>query len=165
MRCARALDGLDGGRFSSPRARGSWPLRLEATLLVVLGIALDVGATLAFQLVVALDETVWWSFRFPIQNVVLVVATITLPAYGIDGALTAIVLSCGAACVVGEAVVVPAVRSAGARGKVPHRASRFVRLQWLGGLLALTTHRGGASSSPCSPVRESRRAMRHWPSG
>ncbi len=52
--------------------------RLEATLLVVLAIALDVGATLAFQLVVALDKTVWWSSRFPIQNVVLVVATITL---------------------------------------------------------------------------------------
>lgn len=118
--------------------------RLEATLLVVLAIALDVGATLAFQLVVALDKTVWWSFRFPIQNVVLVVATITLyHRYGIDGALTAIVLSSGAACVVGAAIVIPAVRSAPARGEVPHGASRFVRLQWLSGLLTLMTHRGG----------------------
>src|SRR5262249_49760865 len=106
--------------------------RLTLALLVALAVALDIGATLAFQLAVALDRTVWWSFRYPVQNVVLVLATVVLyDRYGLEGGIASIPIASALALVVGVGVVAPSLWSAPGGGELSRDDSRLVRLQWL----------------------------------
>jgi O-antigen/teichoic acid export membrane protein len=113
------------------------------TLIVLAAIALDTAATLAFQIALGLDRPVLWSFRYPVQNLVLVAAVIPLHAIaGTTGALAAIALSSGVALVLGSWLIRAHVRGAPA-GPVPAAVSRFALLQGLNGVLVQVMHRGG----------------------
>jgi O-antigen/teichoic acid export membrane protein len=143
------------------RLRGAWALvlactaaalalvdpsrfRLVVSLFVALAIVLDIGATLMFQLAVALDKIVWWSFRYPVQNAILVLGTLVLyETYGVNGAVAAIAVASAGSLVAGAAIVAPSIRSADGGGELSRSDMRFMRLQWLGGLFTLLTHRGG----------------------
>src|SRR2546421_8746572 len=58
------------------------PARITAPAAVFVGVALvlDVAATLVYQIALALGRPLMWSFRFPLQNTVLVVAALALNA-------------------------------------------------------------------------------------
>lgn len=122
--------------------RGIFPI--VPSLLVALALALEIGATLAFQLTVALGKTIWWSFRYPFQNLLLAAGALALyERTGVDGALAAIAVAAGAALLVGLTVVGRPILSAPRGHQVPPGVSRFFRLQGASSILVLLTHRGG----------------------
>jgi hypothetical protein len=130
---AAVLVAVDPGRFPP----------LEAGL-IVLAFALDVGATLVFQVALGLGRALFWSFRFPVQYAVLVTAAPALDALGgAPGAVVAIALASGAALVVGAAVVLPPVLRARAGAPLPPGALRFGVLHGASGVFSLIASRGG----------------------
>lgn len=113
------------------------------TLLVGLALVLDIFATLAFQLALGLGATTAWSFRFPLQNAVLVGAGLLLhDVAGPTGAVAAIPLSSGVALVAGAAALVGRLERRPERIEVPPEAIRFGLLQALSGLFVQIGHRG-----------------------
>ncbi len=113
------------------------------TLIVLAAISLDAGATLAFQLALGLDRPGLWSFRYPVQNLLLVVTV--LPLYlvaGTTGALLAIALSSAGALVFGVWAVSGHLFGE-PTAAVPTAVSRFALLQAINGLLVQVMHRGG----------------------
>lgn len=124
-----------------PLAPHDFP-RLQV-LIVLAAVALDAAATLAFQIALGLDRRVLWSFRYPLQNVLLVAAVLPLyAAAGTTGALAAIALSSAGALVVGVWAVGGHLIG-GPTATVPPTVSRFALLQALNGLLVQVMHRGG----------------------
>lgn len=112
------------------------------TLIVLVAVVLDSAATLTFQIALGLDRPVLWSFRYPVQNVVLVASVPPLYALaGTNGALTAIVLSAAIAFVLGVTAIWGHLT--GPMSAVPAEASRFAVLQACNGLLVQLLHRGG----------------------
>jgi O-antigen/teichoic acid export membrane protein len=112
------------------------------TLIVLAAVVLDAAATLAFQIALGLDRAVLWSFRYPVQNLIVVAAVPPLhAAAGATGALIAIALSAAAALLLGAW----AIRGhlVGPRARVPAEASRFAVLQAMNGLFVQVLHRGG----------------------
>jgi O-antigen/teichoic acid export membrane protein len=64
------------------------------TLLVMAGLAVNVAATLALQVSLGLGHTIAWSFRWGLQNAVLVATALPLhAAAGPTGAIAAIVVA------------------------------------------------------------------------
>jgi O-antigen/teichoic acid export membrane protein len=121
------------------------PARFSATaaVFVAVALALDVTATLVYQLALALGRPLRWSFRFPLQNTVLVVAALTLDAaVGVNGALAAIAIASGTAL----AVALPGLRSQlhvrGSLPQLPPGALRFGVLQGVGGFFVQVALRG-----------------------
>jgi O-antigen/teichoic acid export membrane protein len=114
------------------------------TAFVVAAIAVDVGATVAFQTALAFGRTGLWSFRFPLQNVLLACGAVLLySAFGTAGAVAAIALASGAAMAVGAAAVLPRLLRAPGDGTIPAGALRFGALQAASSLLTQAKERGG----------------------
>lgn len=113
-------------------------------VLVVLALVLDIAATLAFQVALALGRTRAWSFRYGVQNTLLVALAVALHSpLGREGALAAIPISVGLVLAAGLASVGRPLRAAGAGAAVPEVATRFALLQGVAGTLFHVTHRGG----------------------
>ena len=114
---------------------------LQAALVVV-ALACDVGATLAFQIGLGLGRTSAWSFRYPLQQGVTVVAAVALgSAFGSTGAVAAIAIGAGVALLVGS------LRLHELRGaspiELPTGVTRFALLNGVGGVLVQVVHRAG----------------------
>jgi O-antigen/teichoic acid export membrane protein len=113
------------------------------TALVLLAIVIDAPATVAFQVALALGRTAAWSFRYPLQNAVIVATVPALHAAGgVNGALGAIALSSAAALVAGLVLVGRPLLSAPAKAEVPHHVSRFALLQGWSNVFVQVQHRG-----------------------
>ena len=106
---------------------------------------LGTAATLLSQLALGVERSVAWSLRYPLENGVIVAASLALhPSAGLDGALAAIALGAAAALVLAAATAAPALRGARRRADLPAGALRFARLQAAGGVLTQVVHRGAA---------------------
>ncbi|HEX4902857.1 MAG TPA: hypothetical protein VFV42_08615 [Acidimicrobiales bacterium] len=114
------------------------------TALVLVALALNVGATLALQVGLGLGRTGAWSARYPLQNVALIIVVLLLreSAGGTGGVVAILVAACGGAALAG-AVLAPIVRPSVSRVPVPAGALRFGALQAVGAALVQVTHRGG----------------------
>lgn len=113
------------------------------TGLVVLALALNVAATLALQVGLGLGRTGAWSFRYPLQNAVLVGSVLVLHSFaGRGGAALAIGVAALAGAVFAASVVTPLVRPPTARVPVPDGAIRFGVHQATGAALTQFSQRG-----------------------
>ena len=121
------------------------PARFTTTAAVFVGVALalDVAATLVYQIALALGRPLLWSFRFPLQNTVLVVAAIALHAVaGVNGALAAVAIASGTALAAGLPALGRQLRPIWPLSSVPPGALRFGILQGLGGFFVQIALRG-----------------------
>lgn len=115
-----------------------------STTLVYVALALNVAATLALQVALGLGRTGPWSFRYPLQNAVLIVAVLVLhPLAGVSGTIVAIVVAAVVAAGLGAVVVAPILASPEPSVPVPAGAVRFGALHAAGAALVQFTHRGG----------------------
>jgi O-antigen/teichoic acid export membrane protein len=124
---------------------GLAPTRLSATaaLFICIALALDVTATLVYQLGLALGRPLLWSFRFPLQNTVLVVGALALhAAVGINGALAAVAIASGVALTAALPVVRRELPPSGSRPPLPPGALRFGILQGVAGFFVQVALRG-----------------------
>jgi O-antigen/teichoic acid export membrane protein len=124
------------------------PARLSAfaAASVLLAIVLDAPATITFQIALAFGRVDAWSFRYPLQNLVLVIAALTLhELLGVNGALFAITLASAVALAAGLALVMRPLRAQARAGRthVPREVSRFAFLQGWSNVLLQLQHRGG----------------------
>ncbi|MGD9526579.1 hypothetical protein [Pseudonocardia sp.] len=111
------------------------------TALVLAALGCNVVATLALQADLGLGRALAWSFRYPLQNAVLVAGVLLLHGrFGATGAVVAILVAGAVAAVLGLAVAAPLW---GATAPIPDGALRFGVLQAAGGVLAQSTQRGG----------------------
>jgi O-antigen/teichoic acid export membrane protein len=114
------------------------------TVMVFAALALNVATSLALQVALGLGRTGPWATRFPLQNTVLIVATLVLyPAAGIDGATVAILLSAAVGAGYAAFVVRPALIGPAPRVAVPAGAVRFGALQAAAAALVQFAQRGG----------------------
>lgn len=115
----------------------------EAALFVSIALVLDVAATLIYQVALALGRPRLWSFRFPLQNTILVVAVLTLhAAAGVNGAVAAVAIASGGVLLVGVPVVTRHLRPAKPLQSLPPGALRFGILQGVSGFFVQVTLRG-----------------------
>jgi O-antigen/teichoic acid export membrane protein len=115
----------------------------EIVLLAALALVLDVGATLAFHTALALERTTAFSFRFGVQNAILLVAV--LSGYGIagvEGAVAALVVVSGTMFAWGAFLVLRPLVRARSGAPLPLGALRFGAVQAVGNLCELVTYRG-----------------------
>lgn len=114
------------------------------TSLVVLSLCLSVGATLALQVPLGLGRTGPWVARYPLQNVVLVVAVVLLRDVG-DGTGPVVAIAISAAAAGGFAAVVlgPIVAVPVDPVDLPEGALRFGAYHALGAALVQVAQRGG----------------------
>jgi O-antigen/teichoic acid export membrane protein len=122
------------------------PARFDplVTALVVAALALDVTATLAFQVGLGLGRTGLWSARFPLQNTVLLAAVLGLhAAAGTTGAVAGIAVASAAALALAAQAVARPLRGAGRDAALPPGALRFALLGGASVLLMLLLQRGG----------------------
>lgn len=110
------------------------------TALVLAALAANVVATLALQADLGLGRPVAWSFRYPLQNAVLVAGVLLLHGRVPSGPVVAIVVAGTVAALLGLVVAFPLRR---ADAPIPDGALRFGVLQAAGGVLAQATQRGG----------------------
>jgi O-antigen/teichoic acid export membrane protein len=130
------------GAVLAAAAPGTFPA--DITALVVVAIALDVGATVAFQAALAFGGAALWSFRFPLQNTVLAGSALILyAAFGTTGAVAGIAIASAAALGVAAGRVAGRLRRAPRDGVIPPGAMRFGLLQGASGLLTQLQQRGG----------------------
>ena len=114
-----------------------------ATTTVVVALALNVAATLALQVALGLGRTGAWSFRYPVQNAVLVGAVLLLHSpYGSRGAVSAILVSAIAAAGFAAWVTLPILRTPAPRVPVPAGAIRFGVHQAAGAAFTQLSQRG-----------------------
>ena len=122
---------LDPGRFPPVQA-----------VLIVVALACDVGATLAFQVALGLGRASAWSFRYPAQQALLVVGAVTLGRLaGATGAVAAVAVASGVVLGLGLSQV-GALRGAHG-GEIPPGVTRFALLNGIGGLLVQFVQRAG----------------------
>ena len=127
----------------------SAPQRVAPALaaVVVAAVAMDSAATLFGQAGLGLGRTAFWSFRWPLQHTILIVAALALAApFGALGAIGAIAVAAGAVALVGLAAVAEPLRRAPTGAAFPAGALRFGALQAVVGLLAIVTTRGGVAA-------------------
>ncbi|MFP3899684.1 MAG: hypothetical protein ACLFXM_02435 [Acidimicrobiia bacterium] len=111
--------------------------------LVVTALILNVAATLALQTTLGLGGTALWSFRYPVQNTVLIATVLVLePALGHRGGLVAILLAGLVAAGIGAAAVRPVLGPGHPEVAIPAGAIRFGALHAAGAALVQATHRG-----------------------
>ena len=115
----------------------------ETVAAVVVALALDVAATLAFQAALGFGHARLWSFRFALQNLVLAGAAVVLyEAGGADAAVWALAIASGAALVAGLAAAAGRLARAPRGGRVPAGALRFGLLQAVASLMLNVQQRG-----------------------
>jgi O-antigen/teichoic acid export membrane protein len=117
---------------------------LLPTLLVVVAVALSGLATLAAQISLGLGRPAVYSFRFPLENAILVIAAVALYAVaGATGAVAGIAVATAAAVTFGGAAIFGTLRRAERGMPIPAGALRFGVLSTVSGLLMQVMHRGG----------------------
>jgi O-antigen/teichoic acid export membrane protein len=110
--------------------------------IVLVAIALDAPATVAFQSALALGRVGAWSVRYPLQNLALVLVALALYGLaGADGALVGVPVSCAVAFVVGLVLCLKPLARA-ARTTIPRDVSRFALIQSWSNVLLVLQHRG-----------------------
>jgi len=115
------------------------------TIIVLVALVCDSAATLAFQIALGLNRAVLFSFRYPLQNMVIVMAVPPLYAgFGVGGALVAIALASALALAVGGWAIRGQLR--GETPRVPAEMSRFAVLQAMNGVCVQVLLRGGVVS-------------------
>ena len=115
----------------------------EAALFVSMALVLDVAATLIYQVALALGHPRLWSFRFPLQNTLLVVAALALYATaGVNGAIAAVAIASGGTLLVGVPMVARQLRPTKPLPLLPLGALRFGILQGISGIFVQITLRG-----------------------
>ncbi len=120
------------------------PDRVPAVPMLVVLVALvcDSAATLAFQIALGLNRAMLFSFRHPVQNMVMVLAVPPLyAALGVTGAVLAIAMSSAAALLIGGWAIGGHLR--GATPRVSAEMSRFAVLQAMNGVCVQVLLRGG----------------------
>lgn len=116
------------------------------TGVVVVALALQVTASLVFQLALALGHSALWSFRYPLENVVLVLVicvTVLGAGAGSTGAVIAVAASSAASLLLGAAVVARPLARAKGPASIPAGALRFSVYSAIAGLLFHVYTRGG----------------------
>jgi O-antigen/teichoic acid export membrane protein len=113
----------------------------RVAVLVVVALALEVSATLASQVALGLGRLGTWTFRYPLQNLVLVAAALALAKTGSVGAATA-VAAASAAGLVFVGLRLGDVRAAPSSSAVPAGAIRFGLVNAVSAVLVLVTQRG-----------------------
>jgi len=126
------------------------------TLLVALALVLELAATLAFNIVLGLGRSRLWSFRYPVQNLVLIVAAAGFGALaGPEGAVAGVALAAAAALAVGGAAIAGPLRRA---------PGGSVRTQPWPASWPTSTSVARWWRWPCWAARRYRPASRAWPS-
>jgi O-antigen/teichoic acid export membrane protein len=121
---------------------GVFPPLFAAAVIVAL--ALDVAAGVAFQVALGFGHAALFSFRFPLQNLILTGAAVVLYSMGgSDAAVWAIAISSGAVLVPAAIQAAPRLRRAPRDTPIPAGALRFGLLQAVSSLLLQLQHRGG----------------------
>ena len=141
-RRARHLAGL---ALAAAALAALFPERVPplTTAFVVVALALSAAATLVYQAGLGLGRTTLWSFRFALQNALVVAAAAGLyELWGSNGALAGIVVAAGGALAVGALALVPQLQQAERGFPVPPDAARFATLSALSGLLSHGSQRG-----------------------
>jgi O-antigen/teichoic acid export membrane protein len=117
--------------------------RPSLAALVVVALAVELGATAVSQVALGLGRIAAWSVRFPLENLILVAAAIALHSWaGTNGAVAALAVA-GAAGLGFGAIAVADVRAAGRMEGLPRGAIRFGALSALATALLLVCQRGG----------------------
>lgn len=117
---------------------------LVPAVLVLVALAVDVAATVLFQLALALQRVAAWTARYPLQNLVLVVGTIVLgTTIGRVGILLAVVLSTAAALVLAVAITRHTGPVSTWEGPLPEGVGRFSLLQGAGSAAQILGQRAG----------------------
>ncbi|HEY3020476.1 MAG TPA: hypothetical protein VGJ32_09805, partial [Solirubrobacteraceae bacterium] len=122
------------------------PERFDAlvTGLVVAALALDVAATLAFQVALGFGRAGVWSARFPLQNTLLLGAVLGLYAVaGRAGSVAGIAVASAGALAFAASVVAGPLRRAAPGAPLPAGALRFGLLGGASVALVLLQQRGG----------------------
>jgi O-antigen/teichoic acid export membrane protein len=115
----------------------------EITALVVVALALDIGATMAFQVALGMGHTAMWSNRFGAQNLIVVVGAIAGHAVaGMTGAVAGIVVASASTLVWGWVVVGPRLADAPRGAEIPPGALRFGSHYAAANLLTMLQQRG-----------------------
>ncbi|MFN2617502.1 MAG: hypothetical protein ABR581_10315 [Thermoleophilaceae bacterium] len=141
----RALQVLMLGALPGAAVAALVPARVPVWIaaLVVGAFALDVAATLVFQVALGLGRAGLWSFRFPVQYGILVLAAVLLDAaLGPAAAVGAIAVAAGGTFAVGAATALGPIRRAARDEQVPVGALRFGALQGASGVFSLVATRG-----------------------
>jgi O-antigen/teichoic acid export membrane protein len=121
---------------------GSFPAVLTA--LVTIALALDVMATLAFQIALGMGRTAMWSNRFGVQNLALVLAAAAGYALaGVQGAVAGILVASAMTLAWGWIAVWPRLQAAPRDAEIPPGAMRFGSTYAASNLLVMLEHRGG----------------------
>jgi O-antigen/teichoic acid export membrane protein len=113
-----------------------------------LALLLDLAATLLFQIGLGLGRVAMFSFRFPVQNGLVVAGVLALyPVFGVPGAVAAIAASAAAVLLwgmrtVGRTLMEPAA-GAGEPPEISPAIWRFGLHQGIGGVLVTVVYRGG----------------------
>ena len=111
--------------------------------LVVVALAVELGATTVSQVALGLGRIAAWTFRSPLENLILVAAAISLHSRaGTTGAVAALTVS-GVAGLGFGALAVADVGTAGGREALPRGVIRFGALSALATALVLVYQRGG----------------------
>src|SRR4051794_30744943 len=96
------------------------------TALVVIALALDIAATMAFQVALGVGHTAMWSNRFGAQNLIVVLGAIAGHALaGMTGAVAGIVVASASTLAWGWVVVGPRLVAAPRGAEIPPGALRF----------------------------------------
>jgi O-antigen/teichoic acid export membrane protein len=113
------------------------------TALVVLALALDVTATLAFQVSLGMGRTAMWSNRFGVQNLVVVIGAIAGHAVaGVTGAVAGIVVASATTFAWGWLAVGPRLAAAPRNGEIPPGALNFGGYYGASNALNMVVQRG-----------------------
>ncbi len=113
------------------------------TALVALAVVFEIGATFGYQVALGLGHSTLWSFRYAMQNTVLLGATLALYASaGTTGAIAGIAIASATALAVGGTVALRELHGVEAAASIPPGAIRFSALQSIGGFFSLVTARG-----------------------
>ena len=157
---------LRSRRRSAPRRPAALSRRgfpFVPSLLVGVALALDIGATLAFQLTVALGRTVWWSFRYPFRNLLLAAGALRLLLRARRRRRSTAPRSrspLAPRSSSGSRIVATDPRGS-PPGTVPSGVSRLFRLPGASTILQIVTHRGGVVLVALVAGSRVKRATRH----
>lgn len=114
------------------------------TALVVVALALNVGATLLLQPTLGLGLAGPWSLRYPLQNTVLIGAVLVLHhRFGPIGSVWALVVAGSVAVIFGAAAAARHLRRSTTPVAIPDGALHFGVLHAAGAGLTQITQRGG----------------------
>lgn len=146
VRLARRLAVIIGGVVTATVAVAlAAPDHASAAILIGVALVADLVAALGLQIALGLGRVTLWSFRFAVQNSVLVVAVLVLYTFGgSTGAIAAVLIASLAACALAVgAAARPLRRASRTHAAVPAGAERFALVHGLSDVLEHVAFRGG----------------------